>query len=75
MLIKMATTNDRMQIKISFEDNELEIGFFDKKTCKPENIKHRLDDVKPGGLGTFIKQIMDEVVFKESWLEQSFSVN
>ena len=65
----MATTNDRMQIKISFEDNELEIGFFDKgKPVNPENIKHRkLDDVKPGGLGTFfIKQIMDEVVFKES---------
>ena len=33
-----------------------------------ENIKHRsLDDVKPGGLGTFfIGQIMDEVVFKEA---------
>ena len=65
----MATTNDRMQIKISFEDTELEIGFFDKgKPVNPENIKHRkLDDVKPGGLGTFfIKQIMDEVVFKES---------
>ena len=32
------------------------------------NSKHRkLDDVKPGGLGTFfIKQIMDEVVFKEA---------
>ena len=33
-----------------------------------ENIKHRsLDDIKPGGLGTyFIQQIMDEVVFKEA---------
>ena len=64
----MATTNDRMQIKISFEDNELEIGFFDKaKPVNPENIKHRkLDDVKPGGLGTFfIKQIMDDAVFKK----------
>ena len=62
-------TTDKMQIKISFKDNELEIGFFDKgKPVKPENIKHRkLDDVKPGGLGTyFIQQIMDEVVFKES---------
>ena len=62
-------TKDKMQIKISFKDNELEIGFFDKgKPVKPENIKHRkLDDVKPGGLGTFfIQQIMDEVVFKES---------
>ena len=62
-------TNDKMQIKISFKDNELEIGFFDKgKPVKPENIKHRnLDDVKPGGLGTyFIQQIMDEVVFKEA---------
>ena len=62
-------TADKMQIKISFKDNELEIGFFDKgKPVKEENIKHRkLDDVKPGGLGTyFIQQIMDEVVFKES---------
>ena len=62
-------TTDKMQIKISFKDNELEIGFFDKgKPVKEENIKHRkLDDVKPGGLGTyFIQQIMDEVVFKEA---------
>ena len=62
-------TSDKMQIKISFKDNELEIGFFDKgKPVNEENIKHRkLDDVKPGGLGTyFIQQIMDEVVFKES---------
>ena len=61
-------TKDVMQIKISFKDNELKIGFYDKgKPANPENIKHRkLDDVKPGGLGTFfIKQIMDEVVFKE----------
>ena len=62
-------TTDKLQIKISFKDNELEIGFFDKgKPVNEENIKHRkLDDVKPGGLGTyFIQQIMDEVVFKES---------
>ena len=45
-----------MQIKISFKDNELTIGFYDKgKPANPENIKHRkLDDVKPGGLGTFL---------------------
>ena len=64
---KNENTSDRMQIKISFKDNELEIGFYDKgKPVKPENIKHRkLDDVKPGGLGTFfIKQIMDELAFK-----------
>ena len=62
-------TKDVMQIKISFKNNELTIGFYDKgKPANPENIKHRkLDDVKPGGLGTFfIKQIMDEVVFKEA---------
>ena len=62
-------TNDTMKIKISFIDSELKIGFFDKgKPVKPENVKHRkLDDIKPGGLGTFfIKQIMDEVVFKEA---------
>ena len=62
-------TKDIMQIKISFTDNELTIGFYDKgKPVNKENIKHRkLDDIKPGGLGTFfIQQIMDEVVFKEA---------
>ena len=60
-------TTDRMEIKISINDDELEIGFFDKgKEVVPENIKHRkLDDIKPGGLGTFfIKEIMDAAVFK-----------
>ena len=62
-------TSDKMQIKISFKDNQLEIGFFDKgKPVIPENIQHRkLDDIKPGGLGTFfIKQIMDEAIFKKN---------
>tara|TARA_B110000003_G_C16453001_1_gene458688 strand:+ start:263 stop:673 length:411 start_codon:yes stop_codon:yes gene_type:complete len=62
-------TTDKMQIKIIFENNKLEIGFFDKgKPVVKENVKHRsLDNIKPGGLGTyFIKQIMDEVVFKEA---------
>jgi len=61
-------TNDRMEIKISLKDTNLEIGFFDKgKPVIPENIQHRkLDDIKPGGLGTFfIKQIMDDAVFKK----------
>ena len=61
-------TSDRMEIKISLKDSELEIGFFDKgKAVVPENIKHRkLDDIKPGGLGTFfIKEIMDAAVFKK----------
>ena len=61
-------TTDKMQIKISLKNGELEIGFFDKgKPVVPENIQHRkLDDIKPGGLGTFfIKQIMDEAVFKK----------
>ena len=61
-------TTDTMQIKISLKDGELEIGFFDKgKPIVPENIQHRqLDDIKPGGLGTFfIKQIMDGAVFKK----------
>jgi len=62
-------TSDRMEIKISLKDGELEIGFFDKgKAVVPENIKHRkLDDIKPGGLGTFfIKEIMDAAVFKKN---------
>ena len=65
----ISNTKDIMQIKISFKVNELKIGFYDKgKPVNQENIKHRkLDDIKPGGLGTFfIQQIMDEVVFKEA---------
>ena len=65
-------TSDRMEIKISLKDKDLEIGFFDKgKAVIPENIKHRkLDDFKPGGLGTFfIKQIMDAAVFKKDQKE------
>ena len=61
-------TTDTMQIKISLKDGDLEIGFFDKgKPVVPGNIQHRkLDDIKPGGLGTFfIKQIMDGAVFKK----------
>ena len=65
-------TSDRMEIKISLKENDLEIGFFDKgKAVIPENIQHRkLDDIKPGGLGTFfIKQIMDAAVFKKDQKE------
>tara|TARA_B100000989_G_scaffold121459_1_gene89669 strand:+ start:495 stop:908 length:414 start_codon:yes stop_codon:yes gene_type:complete len=68
----VAETSDRMEIRISLKDSDLEIGFFDKgKAVIPENIKHRkLDDIKPGGLGTFfIKQIMDAAVFKKDQKE------
>ena len=62
-------TGDTMRVEISFKDNQLIIEIYDKgKPVIPENIKPRqLDDVKPGGLGTFfIGQIMDEVTFKTS---------
>ena len=62
------STTDKMEIKISLKDSELEIGFFDKgRPVDSANVRHRkIDDIKPGGLGTFfIKQIMDAVVFKE----------
>ena len=68
----IAETSDRMEIKISLKDSDLEIGFFDKgKAVIPENIQHRkLDDIKPGGIGTFfIKQIMDAAVFKKDQKE------
>ena len=55
--------------EISFKDNQLIIEIYDKgKPVIPENIKPRkIDDIKPGGLGTFfIGQIMDEVIFKTS---------
>ena len=61
-------TEDKMEIKISLANGNLEIGFFDKgRPVEKDKIRHRkIDDIKPGGLGTFfIQQIMDAVVFKE----------
>ena len=63
-----ADTDDRMVVQISCKDNKLEIAFFDNgKPVEKEKIKHRaIDDIKPGGLGTFfIQEIMDSIVFKE----------
>ena len=66
---------DKMRVRISLNNDDLQIDLFDKgKPAIPENIKPRaLDDIKPGGLGTFfIGQIMDQVVFKtkkeEGWV-------
>ena len=61
-------TQDRMAVRISCSDKELEIAFFDKgKPVEKSKVKHRaIDDVKPGGLGTFfIQEIMDVVEFKD----------
>ena len=61
-------TDDKMEIKISLQNGNLEIGFFDKgRPVDDKNVRHRkIDDIKPGGLGTFfIQQIMDAVVFRE----------
>ena len=55
-----------LAIKLSFKDNEFIVTLEDDGTpVIPEKIKPRnLDDVKPGGLGTFfINQIMDSVSF------------
>ena len=63
-----AQTEDKMEIKISVTNGYLEIGFFDRgRPVEKDKIRHRkIDDIKPGGLGTFfIQQIMDAVVFKE----------
>tara|TARA_B100000963_G_scaffold310784_1_gene287455 strand:- start:102 stop:512 length:411 start_codon:yes stop_codon:yes gene_type:complete len=62
-------TGDTMRVEINFKDNQLKIDLYDKgRPAIPQNIKPRqIDDVKPGGLGTFfIGQIMDEVIFKTS---------
>ena len=67
-------TEDRMAVSISCENNKLEISFFDKgKPVEKSKVKHRaIDDVKPGGLGTFfIQQIMGLYKFqegKEPWI-------
>ena len=72
-IIKHAYENkdslDKMRLQISYNNNELQIDLYDKgKLVIEENVKPRdLDDIKPGGLGTyFIKQIMDDAVFKKN---------
>ena len=56
-----------MAIKLGFQDKEFTISIEDDGTpAIPEKIKPRnIEDVKPGGLGTFfINQIMDSVSFQ-----------
>ena len=59
-------TDDKMVVQISCKDNKLQIGFYDMGTpVDPNKVKHReIDNVKPGGLGTFFfQEIMDAVEF------------
>ncbi len=61
-------TDDKMVVQISCKDNKLQIGFYDMGTpVDPNKVKHReIDNIKPGGLGTFfIQEIMDAVEFKD----------
>ena len=63
-----ASPTELMVVQISCENNKLQIAFYDRGTpVDPKKVKHReIDNVKPGGLGTFfIKQIMDDAVFKK----------
>ena len=61
-------TEDKMVVQISCNENKLQIGYYDMGTpVDPTKVKHReIDNVKPGGLGTFfIQEIMDAVEFKD----------
>ena len=63
-----ASPTELMVVQISCENNKLQIAFYDRGTpVDPKKVKHReIDNVKPGGLGTFfIQQIMDAVEFKD----------
>ena len=63
-----ANPTELMVVQISCENNKLLIAFYDRGTpVDPKKVKHReIDNVKPGGLGTFfIQEIMDAVEFKD----------
>ena len=63
-----AAANELMVVQISCKNNKLQIAFYDRGTpVDPKKVKHReIDNVKPGGLGTFfIQEIMDAVEFKD----------
>ena len=67
-----ADANELMVVQISCESNKLQIAFYDRGTpVDPKKVKHReIDNVKPGGLGTFfIQEIMDAAVFKKDQKE------
>ena len=60
-------SNELMVVQISRTNNELQIAFYDMGSpVDPKKVKHReIDNVRPGGLGTFfIQEIMDAVEFK-----------
>lgn len=61
-------SKELMVVQISRANNELQIAFYDMGSpVDPKKVKHReIDNVKPGGLGTFfIQEIMDAVEFKD----------
>ena len=63
-----ASPTELMVVQISCENNKLQIAFYDRGTpVDPNKVKHReIDNVKPGGLGTFfIQEIMDAVEFRD----------
>ena len=63
-----ASPTELMVVQISCENNKLQIAFYDRGTpVDPKKVKHReIDNIKPGGLGTFfIQEIMDAVEFKD----------
>ena len=63
-----ASPTELMVVQISCENNKLQIAFYERGTpVDPKKVKHReIDNVKPGGLGTFfIQEIMDAVEFKD----------
>jgi anti-sigma regulatory factor (Ser/Thr protein kinase) len=60
--------NEIMVVEISLVNKEMKIAFYDMGTpVDPKKVKHRdIDNIKPGGLGTFFMQeIMDAVEFKD----------
>ena len=62
------SSNDIIVVEVSCVDNKLKIAFYDRGSpVDPEKVKHReLDNIRPGGLGTFfIQEIMDAVEFKD----------
>ena len=66
---KVENKKNIIQIELEFSENKVIVHLYDNGTpVNEEKIKPReLNDVKPGGLGTyFINKIMDEVRWKNS---------
>ena len=73
---KGGDASKRIKVDLNLTDNTLNLYLFDEgiKSDPSKIIPRKLEDIRPGGLGThFIKMVMDDVKWgepKDKWVNQ-----